>query len=277
MFFDPNFLGHGHYITTDVGRYPWVRAHTLRPGTAPRSLDVAAYARFRAHLWSGSNDEVFGSALTPLVRHPSPSRAAWFADQHRIRALLRRRCGQVPAWQSPAWYSWHCALYMQFRLKPAVMMFRLGHCFGERTAVLAEGRLSQQPNITQRLIAWSIQTPDSIRCIQSATTFDPSVVVRRNSSSSPTTTTGVTWRTSMASTQTLAGGGTSVRHTHADPIRDAPHAPPSPLSRLPVRYKNSNCDYILDLSSGASIAAVFTLEYDEQYQLRYPGTFSQST
>lgn len=159
--FDPNFLGHGHYITTDVGV------------TLGYALTLYVLVRLLEH-WTWKRLAVFGVVfglaqmtkfsavlLLPLCVLIAAVWSGWFADNQRVRVACRRGTyvlgialaglllvavttymGQIKAGRDDVW--------VQSLLR-------------ERTAVLVEGRLTQQPKITQRLIAWS--NPD--------TTFHP--------------------------------------------------------------------------------------------------------
>ncbi|MDP2789916.1 MAG: glycosyltransferase family 39 protein [bacterium] len=150
--FDPNFLGHGHYITTDVGV------------TLGYALTLYVLVRLLEH-WTWKRLLIFGlvfglaqmtkfsaAFLLPLCVLIAAAWTTWYTERRRGWTAVRHGIqvlglalaglfivafvtymGQVKAGRDDAW--------VQSLLR-------------ERTAVLAEGRLGQQPKITQRLIAW---------------------------------------------------------------------------------------------------------------------------
>ena len=154
--FDPNFLAHGHYITTDVGvtlGYAltlYVLVRLLERWTWKRAL-VFALVFGLAQMTKFS-----ATFLLPLSAVIAAAWAGWYTDHRRLRSACVRGL-QVTGLALAGVFVVGFATYLG-QVKAGRDDLWVQSLLRERTAVLAEGRLAQEPKIVQRFIAWSDPT-----------------------------------------------------------------------------------------------------------------------
>lgn len=150
--FDPNFLAHGRYVTTDVGV---TLGYALTLYVLVRLLERWSWKRMLVFSLVFGLTQVtkFSAAfLLPLVVLATAAWFGWHATYNRTRIAVQR--GLQILGLSIAGLAVVASLVYMGQVKAGRDDPWVQSLLRERTAVLAEGRLSQQPEITQRLIAW---------------------------------------------------------------------------------------------------------------------------
>lgn len=151
--FDPNFLAHSRYITTDVGV---TLGYALTLYVLVRLLERWTWKRMLvfALVFGLAQMTKFSAALLlPVSVLTAAAWTGWSVPRHRTRFAVKRGLhvlGLAVAGLLLVAFATYMGQVKAGREDPWIQSL-----LRERIAVLAEGRLDQQPEITQRLIAWS--------------------------------------------------------------------------------------------------------------------------
>ena len=156
--FDPNFLAHGRYVTTDVGV---TLGYALTLYVLVRLLENWTWKRMLvfAGIFGLAQMTKFSAALLlPLCVVVAAAWAAWFAERQNRFTVAWRRGWQVLGLCVAGLGIIACTVYMG-QVKVGRDDTWVQALLRERAAVISEGRIDQQPTIVQKFITWS--NPDS--------------------------------------------------------------------------------------------------------------------
>ena len=151
--FDPNFLAHGRYITTDVGV---TLGYTITLYVLMRLLERWTWKRvlvFGLVFGLAQMTKFSATFLLPLCAIIAAAWAGWQADKHRLKIAFKRGIQIIGI--ALAGFSFVAIATYMGQTKAGRDDPWVQSLLQERTSVLAEGRLAQEPVIIQKFIAWS--------------------------------------------------------------------------------------------------------------------------